>query len=142
MTATETKSSRRNALLETLSATYPVFRDCQPLALGIHKTVKEKMPELEAAPLRVAMRIHTASTRYLKALAIGAQRFDLDGNPAGEITAEQRDVASEALKERFKKAGERRKIDEQAKKDALREQEAEAKRHEKLSQLAAKFNSR
>lgn len=142
MTATETKSPRRNSLLETLSANFAVFRDHQPLALGIHKALKEKMPELEAAPLRVAMRIHTASTRYLKALAIGQQRFDLDGNPAGDVTAEQREVASEALKERFKKATERRKADEKAKKDALREQEAEAKRQEKLSQLAAKFNSR
>lgn len=142
MTATETKSSRRNALLDTLSTNYPVFREYQPLALGIHKTVKERMPEVEAAELRSAMKIHTASTRYLKALVTGKSRFDLDGQVAGEVTEEQREVASTALRERFKKAAERRKAEELAKKAALKEQEALEKRSEKLAQLAARFNSR
>lgn len=142
MTATETKTPRRNALLETLSANFAVFRDCLPLALGIHKTVKERMPELEAAPLRTAMKTHTASTRYLKALVVGKERFDLDGDPAGEVTEEQREVASTALRERFKKTAERRKSEELAKKEALKEQEALEKRTEKLAQLAARFNNR
>lgn len=142
MTATETKTPRRNSLLDTLSANFAVFRDCLPLALGIHKTVKERMPELEAAALRTAMKTHTASTRYLKALVVGKERFDLDGNPSGEVTEEQREVASTALRERFKKAAERRKAEEQAKKDAQKEQEALEKRTEKLAQLAARFNNR
>lgn len=142
MTATENKTSRRNTLLDTLSAQFTVFRDCKPLALGIHKTVKERMPEIEAAPLRSAMKIHTASTRYLKALVTSKERFDLDGNVSGEVTDEQREVASTALRERFKKAAERRKADEQAVKTAQLEKEAEQKRAEKLSQLAARFNNR
>lgn len=142
MTASETKPTRRNPLLETLSTNYAVFRDCQPLALGIHKTVKERMPEVEAAALRAAMKIHTASTRYLKALVVGKERFDLDGQPAGEVTEEQREVASTALRERFKKAAERRKADEKAKQTAQKEEEAQARRNEKLAQLAARFNSR
>ena len=142
MTATENKTSRRNTLLDSLSAQFAVFRDCKPLALGIHKTVKERMPEIEAAPLRSAMKIHTASTRYLKALVTSKERFDLDGNVSGEVTDEQREVASTALRERFKKAAERRKADEQAVKTAQLEKEAEQKRAEKLSQLAARFNNR
>lgn len=140
MTATDNKTSRRNLLLDTLSTNYAVFRDCQPLALGIHKTVKERMPELDAAQLRSAMKIHTASTRYLKALVVGKERFDLDGNSSGEVTDEQREVASTALRERFKKAAERRKADEKAKKDAEQAKEAESKRQEKLALLAAKFS--
>ena len=142
MTATENKTSRRNTLLDSLSSQFAVFRDCKPLALGIHKTVKERMPEIEAAPLRSAMKIHTASTRYLKALVTSKERFDLDGNVSGEVTDEQREVASTALRERFKKAAERRKADEQAVKTAQLEKEAEQKRAEKLSQLAARFNNR
>lgn len=142
MTASETKSTRRNALLDALSTNYAVFRDCQPLALGIHKSVKERMPEVDAAALRSAMKIHTASTRYLKALVVSKERFDLDGQPAGEVTEEQREVASTTLRERFKKAAERRKAEEQAQKAAQKEQEAQAKRSEKLAQLAARFNSR
>ena len=142
MPTIENKSPRRNALLETLNASYAVFRDCKPLALGIHKTIKERMPELDVAQLRSAMKIHTASTRYLKAQVVGKERFDLDGNPAGEVTEEQREVASTTLRERFKKAAERRKADEAAQKEAQKEQEALQKRQEKLAQLAERFNAR
>ena len=58
-------------------------------------------------------------------------RFDLDGNPMGEITAEQRLQSTEELKERFRK-GTERKIAEQQEKE----------RQEKLLKLAEKFNSR
>jgi ProP effector len=149
MTATASKTSRRNPLLDVLSADYAVFRDCLPLALGIHKTVKERKPDLEAPALRSAMRIHTASTRYLKALVTGKERFDLDGQVAGEVTEEQREVASAALLERFKKAAERRKAEEQAKKAGLKAEEAAkkealaaAQRQEKLAELAARFSKR
>jgi len=142
MTSTPAKPQPRNALLETIGANFAVFRDGRPLALGIHKAVKARMPELDAAQLRIAMRIHTSSTRYLKALLATRERFDLDGNPAGEVTDEQREVANTTLRERFKKAADRRKAEEQARKEAQRQQEAEQKRQEKLAQLAARFNQR
>ncbi|MRR49919.1 MAG: osmoprotectant transporter activator [Rhodocyclaceae bacterium] len=142
MTATEAKPARSNSVLDVLNSSFAVFRDCQPLAIGIHKTIKERMPEIDAAQLRLAMRIHTTSTRYLKAQVTGKDRFDLDGAVAGEVTDEQREVASATLKERFKKAAERRRADEKAKQEALKEQQAQQKRQEKLGQLAAKFNRR
>ena len=142
MTSPPAKPPSRNALLETLSAKFAVFRECRPLALGIHKAIGERMPEVDTAQLRLAMRMHTASTRYLKALLVTRERFDLDGKPAGEVTAEQREVASTTLRERFKKLAERRKAEEQALKAAQQEQEAQQKRQEKLAQLAARFNLR
>ena len=142
MTSTPAKPPSRNALLETLSANFAVFREARPLALGIHKAISERMPEVDTAQLRLAMRMHTASTRYLKALLATGERFDLDGNPAGEVTPEQREVASTTLRERFKKVAERRKAEEQALKAAQQEQEAQQKRQEKLAQLAARFNLR
>jgi len=142
MTSTPAKSSPRNALLETISTNFPVFRDGRPLALGIHKAIRERMPEVDTAQLRLSMRIHTASTRYLKALLATRERFDLDGNPAGEVTDEQREVANTTLRERFKKVADRRKAEEQALKEAQRQQEAEQKRQEKLAQLAARFSRR
>lgn len=142
MTPTAAKTPVRNALLETICENFAVFREVRPLALGIHKTILERMPDLDTAQLRLAMRIHTASTRYLKALLATRERFDLDGNPAGEVTEEQRAVANTALRERFKKSADRRKAEEQALKEARREQEAQQKRQEKLAQLAARFNLR
>lgn len=139
MTDTENKPARRHALLETLSAQYAVFRDCRPLALGIHKTIKERTPEVNAGDLRLAMRIHTASTRYLKALLAGKERFDLDDKVAGEITEEQRAAADTALRERFQKTAERRKAEAQAQKLQQKEQEAQQRRAEKIAQLAERF---
>ncbi|MCM2289931.1 MAG: ProQ/FINO family protein [Sulfuritalea sp.] len=142
MTPTAAKPPARNALLETICEHFAVFREARPLALGIHKVILERMPDLDTAQLRLAMRIHTASTRYLKALLATRERFDLDGNPAGEVTEEQREVANTALRERFKKSADRRKAEELALKEAKREQEAQQKRQEKLAQLAARFNLR
>jgi ProP effector len=120
-----------NPVLETLLATFPVFRDTQPLAIGIHKAIKLRLPDISEGSLRMALKGYTASTKYLKAIANGMQRFDLDGNPAGELTAEQRQQALETIKERFRKAAERKKAEQEGK-----------ERQEKLQKLAEKFNQR
>lgn len=120
-----------NALAERLRATFAVFRDAAPLAIGIHKTIRERLPDIDAGQLRLTMKRHTGSTRYLKALATGETRLDLDGQPAGDVTAEQREQAAGQLRERFKRNAERRR-------EELREKEHQ----EKLHKLADKFNSR
>ncbi len=120
-----------NPVLETLISTFPVFRDGQPLSIGIHKAIKLHLPDLGETSLRMTLKGYTASTKYLKAIANGKQRFDLDGNPAGEVTAEQRQQALETIKERFRKAAERKKAE-------LEDKE----RQEKLQKLAEKFNQR
>lgn len=142
MTETPAKSPRRNALLDALAAQYEVIRDHKPLALGIHKTIKERAPETNAGDLRTAMRIHTSSTRYLKALLTGKDRYNLEGAVDGEITDEQRVAAETSLKERFQKAAERRKTEAKAEQQARKEQEAEQRRAEKLNQLAERFKRR
>jgi len=138
MNVEATKSAPRNAVLSVLCERYAVFRECQPLALGVHKRIKEQMPEIEAPQLRAALRTHTVSTKYLKALVANRQRFDLDGQPAGEVTDEQRTVAEGQLRERFAKQAERK----QAEANARKEQEAQAQRQEKLAQLTARFSKR
>lgn len=142
MHANETTAPARHALLETLAKDFPVFREMRPLALGIHKAILERCPELDPAQLRTAMKVHTASTRYLKALLTTRERFDLDGKPQGEVTDEQRDVANTQLRERFKKAADRRKAEELRKRELLREQEGQQRRQQKLNELAARFNRR
>jgi ProP effector len=120
-----------NPVLETLIASFPVFRDGQPLAIGIHKAIKARLPDIGEGSLRMALKGYTASTKYLKAIANGKQRFDLDGNTDGDVTAEQRQQALETIKERFRKAAERKKVEQEDK-----------ERQEKLLKLAEKFNQR
>ncbi len=138
LTPSASKSARGNALLAQLQAEFAVFRDCKPLAIGIHKQLLERKPDLDKNKVRVALHGHTASTRYLKALTEGAPRLDLDGQPAGEVTAEQQDVAVKTLRDRIKLVKERQKAE-----TARRKAEEEAAvRQAKLQQLAEKFGKR
>jgi ProP effector len=137
-TPTEQPLGRRNALLEQLSAQFPVFREARPLAIGIHKVLLERQPELDKAALRTAMKVHTHATRYLKGIVEGAVRHDLDGNPDGAVTAEQQAQAVAMLKERARRVAEKRKAEAAAR----REDEAARRRQEKLLQLSEKFNVR
>ena len=127
------------ALLKDLQARFDVFRNFSPLAIGIDKQVLVQLPELEKKALRLAMRSHTISTRYLKEMEKATVRLNLDGTPAGDVTDENRQHAAELLKERFKKQIEQRKAAEAAKRAAEAAVRAEEQRAAKLSQLTEKF---
>ena len=137
--ATTEKTIDPRALLKDLQARFDVFRNFSPLAIGIDKQLFAALPELSKKAIRIAMRNHTISTRYLKEMEKGTQRLNLDGTPAGEVTDENRQHATEQLRERFKKQAEQRRALEAASKAAAKAAEAEARKQEKLSQLAAKF---
>lgn len=123
------------ALLKEFQEKFAVFRDCQPLAIGIDKQLLAQVPDLDRKVLRTALRFHTNSLRYLKAMEKATVRFNLDGSAADEVAEAHRSHASETIRERFKKDAEQRKAQRQA-------EEAERKRTEKLGQLAAKFSRR
>lgn len=135
MTTTESTTDKpidARVLLKDLQTRFDVFRNFSPLAIGIDKQVFAQLPEVSKKALRLAMRSHTISTRYLKEMEKGTQRLNLDGTPAGEVTDENRQHAAELLRERFKKQAEQRKA-------AAEEAKAEQRRAEKLNQLAEKF---
>lgn len=125
-------------VLQTLEQSFPIFREANPLAIGTHKAILVRLPNLEDKQVRVALRIHTSSTRYLKAIANGTSRFDLDGNASGEITSEQKELAIETIKARLKQGADRCR----AQQDTERQEQAAAQRQAKLEQLAAKFSHR
>lgn len=126
------------ALLKDLQEQYAVFRECRPLAIGVDKQLLAARPELDRKALRLALRSHTASVRYLKAMEKATQRFDLDGNAVADVAEEHRTHATEQLRERFRKDAELRR----AKAEAAKAEEAAQRRSEKLNQLAAKFAKR
>lgn len=128
------------ALLKELQANFAVLRDCMPLAIGIDKQLIARQPDLNRKALRIALGMHTNSLRYLKVMKKATARFDLDGNPAGEVTEEQRVHAAKVLDERLKKDAEQRKAQRQVQETQKKAEEEEQRRAEKLSQLAAKFS--
>jgi ProP effector len=136
-------------LLKQFQEEFAVFREYQPLAIGIDKQLAARLPELNRKVLRIALGIHTNSLRYLKGMEKATVRFDLDGNQAAEVTEEHRAHATQLLRERLKKEAERRKVQrdaEQAQRKAEQAQreaeQAERQRTEKLNQLTAKFSRR
>jgi len=127
-------------LLKSLQERFTVFRNHQPLAIGIDKQIIARDPEVNRKLLRIALGLHTRSTAYLKAMEKAVSRFDLDGNAAGDIPEEHRTRASEQLKERFQKLAEQRKAQREAQRKVEEAEKAEQRRADKLQQLAAKFS--
>ena len=134
-TPQEAPSITPRALLKKLQADFAVFRDYQPLAIGIDKQVQARFPDIPRKVLRVALGIHTNSMRYLKAMEKATARFDLEGNQTDEVTDAHRAHATEAVRERIKQDVEKRKAQRAAEAEAA----AERERAEKLDKLLAKF---
>jgi ProP effector len=141
--STPQSASPARTILKKLQDTFPVFRNFNPLAIGIDKQILARLPELNRGELRAAMGMHTKSTPYLRQVTKAKERFDLDGNVASEVTEAQRTHASTILKERAARSAEQRTLKLEMERKALREaEEAEAarKQAEKLNQLVAKFS--
>lgn len=134
-----TPAQAARAALKQFQEQFAVFRDCQPLAIGIDKQLMERVPGLTRKVLRLALGIHTSSLRYLKAMEKATVRYDLDGQTRDEVTEEHRTHASQTLRERFKKNAEQKKAQQAAVRAQQEAEEAAAKRTEKLNALAAKF---
>jgi ProP effector len=82
----------------------------KPIKLRIHTDIQARAPgEFSKRVLGIFFSRYTTTNAYLKAIvAPGAQRFDLDGAPAGEIAEEHRAAAVEELARRQAIAAERR----------------------------------
>ncbi|MDB6001508.1 MAG: hypothetical protein JWP52_3207, partial [Rhizobacter sp.] len=73
----------------------------KPLKLRIQQDIQERAPGVfTKQTLSGFFRRHTRSTPYLMALSRATQRFDLDGEPAGELSEEHRNAATEELTRR------------------------------------------
>jgi sRNA-binding protein len=78
-------------VLERLFQHYPKLfgAQFQPLKLGIYQELLERHgEEFRKDELKAALATHARSTRYLEAVASGAQRHGLDGNPVEPVAPE------------------------------------------------------
>ncbi len=73
----------------------------KPIKLRIHADIQARAPGVfTKRTLGLFFSRYTTSTAYLKALANAPHRFDLDGQPAGEIATEHSAAAAEELARR------------------------------------------
>jgi sRNA-binding protein len=78
-------------LLQKLFELYPRLFGARflPLKIGVFDDLVAAHPEaLPAAELKVALGVHTRSTRYIEAVASGLARHDLQGKPVEAVAPE------------------------------------------------------
>ena len=87
----------------------------KPIKLRIQADIQQRAPGLFTRKvLSIVLHRHTTSTPYLKALVAAPSRFDLDGQPAGEIAEEHRQAAREEVERRRAIVAARRAAEAQA----------------------------
>ena len=61
----------------------------RPLKIKIHEDILAACPEFNRRTLGDALRWYTSVGNYPRCLVAGAQRFDLNGDPAGVVTEDE-----------------------------------------------------
>ncbi|MFT7722664.1 MAG: ProQ/FinO family protein [Roseateles sp.] len=86
----------------------------KPVKLRIQADIQERAPgRFSKAQLSAFLRRHTGSTGYLVALTQAKTRFDLDGQPAGELSEEHLAAAKDELTRRRGLKQEREQLEQQ-----------------------------
>ena len=87
-------------LMERFPQAFPKDYDAiRPLKIDIHADLIRRLPDFDHTLLRRALANHTQRDGYLLALIHGRgdRRYDLDGQPAGTVTPEERAAALQKL---------------------------------------------
>ena len=87
-------------LMDRFPLAFPRDYDAiRPLKVGIHADLIQRAPDLDPVLLRRALANHTRRDGYLLALLHGRgdRRCDLDGQPVGSVTPEERAEAARLL---------------------------------------------
>jgi ProP effector len=85
------RSQAVQAVLEKLFELYPHLFGAQflPLKLGVFQELLAKHPDqFQRDTLKIALGVHTRSTRYLQCVAAGHPRHDLDGAAGDSVAPE------------------------------------------------------
>lgn len=92
---TLSRKKQTELIAEYIYKKYDVFSRFKPLAVGIDQDLIKAMPQYDGALILRVLSNHCRRPRYIKALAKGGKRFDLNNRFKGEITAEEQAVAQQ-----------------------------------------------
>jgi sRNA-binding protein len=87
-------------LRERWPQTFPAdFRQVKPFALGIHQEILRALPDTNPYLLRRAIHFYQRGGKgaYWRAILEGGSRYTLDGTPNGEVTAQDKEHATQEL---------------------------------------------
>lgn len=108
----ENLKNARAALLER----HAVLKENKPLAIGICKQLAECEKDFSKKLLRTILHFHTRNVSYLKNVAKGGKRFNLDGTESSDIEQQAIDYSNDFLKTLYEKQA-ARKAKKQAQKN-------------------------
>ena len=102
----EKQQAKENTVLPQLFARWPqVFGgapgELKPLKHGLEEDLAVHLPEVAPAVIEQALTRweRVRAVAYLRAIAGGGPRYDLEGQPCGEVTAEEAEAAQQRLTE-------------------------------------------
>lgn len=98
-------------LVEKFPLCFSLEGEAKPLKIGLFQDLAEALKDDEKVSktqLRQALRQYTSNWRYLHGCRLGAERVDLNGNPAGVLDQEQADHAAQQLAEAKAKFAEKK----------------------------------
>lgn len=94
---TMSKKKQTEMIADHLYGKYPVFKQFKPLALGIDQDLIAQLPQYDSTLILRVLTNHCRRIRYLKALAKGGKRFDLNNRPKGEVSTEEQALAAQHI---------------------------------------------
>lgn len=92
---TMSKKKQTDMIADYIYNKYDVFKRFKPLAVGIDQDLIAVLPQFDPALIARVLANHCRRPRYLKALARGGKRFDLNNRFKGEVSPEEQAVAQQ-----------------------------------------------
>ena len=90
---TMSKKKQTDMIADYLYSKYDVFKRFKPLAIGIEKDLVEALPQFDAALIHRVLSNHCRRPKYLKAVARGGKRFNLNNRFQGEVSEQEQQYA-------------------------------------------------
>lgn len=125
--AVETMSKKKQTemIAEYIYSKYDVFKRFKPLSVGIENDLIQALGQFSPELIKRVLANHCRRPKYIKSVARGGKRFNLDNRFQGEVSEEERLHALEqpGIREAIEKQDARR-AEAQAKKQAQADAES------------------
>ena len=92
---TMSKKKQTDMIADHLYSKYDVFKRFKPLAVGIDQDLVAALPQFDPSLIARVLANHCRRPRYLKSLARGGKRFDLNNRFKGEVSPEEQAIAQQ-----------------------------------------------
>ncbi|EMF1947753.1 ProQ/FINO family protein [Proteus mirabilis] len=98
-------AKKKQHRIDRIAKHWTIFNEpeAKPLMIGIKEVmiaeVKDKRLDIPESHIKQGLRSYISRKTYLKALTLGGNRFDMNGQPKGEVTPQQQALAKQMLVE-------------------------------------------